>query len=129
MNDDTITMEAHTVALATARQEAHEAGRRDGATAGAEAAATRFKAILGHSEAAGREAQARSIAFDTNLTAEQAGALLATGAKQSAPTLAERAAAGTTLLPTAGPSPEPGKPASDFDRGREIAQRFAPTAK
>lgn len=44
-------------------------------------ARTRCKAILDSEEAKGREAQARTLAFDTDLTPEQAIAALKTGAK------------------------------------------------
>ena len=41
----------------------------------------RCKAILDNEEAKGREAQARTLAFDTDLTPDQAIAVLKTGAK------------------------------------------------
>lgn len=45
------------------------------------AANTRAKAILGHAEAAGREAMAQHLAFETDMSAEAAGAMLAKAPK------------------------------------------------
>lgn len=63
-----ITQEAHDAALAGARTEAETAGRG----AGANAAKTRIKAILGSEEAKGRTELAEHLAFDSDLPAEAA---------------------------------------------------------
>jgi len=66
--------------LDRARTEGASAGRTSGATAERE----RIRAILTHSEAAGREAQANTLALETELTAEQAAKVLAASPKQLA---------------------------------------------
>lgn len=59
-------------AVAKARIDGLEAGRKEGATA----ERTRLKAILGSEEANGREAFAQVYAFETDMTAEAAVASL-----------------------------------------------------
>lgn len=54
-----------------------EAVRAAGGKEGASAERTRIQAIVGSSEAKGREALAQSLAFDTELSAEQAVKVLA----------------------------------------------------
>lgn len=76
-----ITQEAHDAALATARTDAEKAG----STAGATAAKTRIKAILACDEAKGRTAMAEHLAYDTEMTAEAAVALLAKAPKAAPP--------------------------------------------
>jgi hypothetical protein len=49
------------------------------------AANARAKAILGHAEAKGREDMARHLAFDTDMSAEAAGAMLGKAPKAAAP--------------------------------------------
>lgn len=68
--------------------------RKDGETAGTNAAAARIRSILTHAEAEGREPLAKKLAFDTELTAEAAVALLSASPKAAAasriPPAAER---------------------------------------
>lgn len=52
---------------------------------GAEAAKTRISAILTHPEAVGRAKQASHMAFETEMSVEDAGKLLAVSAKEAAP--------------------------------------------
>lgn len=59
--------------------------RADGARQGRTEAAARIESILSHAEAVGREAQAKVLAFATELTAEQATKVLA-ASPASAPT-------------------------------------------
>ncbi len=68
-----ISPEAHSSAVAAARAEGTAAGKKDGA---AEATA-RIKAILTCEGAKGREAMAQTLAFDTTMSAEEAGKVLA----------------------------------------------------
>ena len=65
---------AQTLATATAT------ARAEGATA----AKDRCKAIIGHEEAKGREGQAHTLAFDTDMLADQAAAVLKAGPKAAA---------------------------------------------
>ena len=61
-----------------ARADGIVAGRAEGAKAERD----RIGAILAHAEASGREAQARTLALETELSAEQAGKVLAASPKQ-----------------------------------------------
>lgn len=87
-----------------------DTARAEGSTAGATAERTRIGAILNHAEAVGREAQAKTLALDTDLSAEQAGKVLASSPKAlvaetvAAPLTIEQRAAG---LPEAGAGAEP----------------------
>lgn len=58
-----------------------KAARAEGASAGKAEAVARVAAILSSKEAAGREAQARTIALETDMTAEQAEKVLAASPK------------------------------------------------
>jgi hypothetical protein len=53
------------------------AAHADGVKLGASQERARIGAILAHSEAEGRDAQARTLAIETDLSAEQAGKVLA----------------------------------------------------
>lgn len=72
-------------ATSTVDQAVHEQAVADAATASAAAMQTRIGAILGSAEAEGREAQAKHIAFNTSMSAEDAIAMLAASAKAEAP--------------------------------------------
>lgn len=72
MDDNTILESEHKAALAKARDEGREEGARS--------AVDRIKGILALDEAKGREAQAQAIAFETQLDAAQAKAILSAGA-------------------------------------------------
>jgi signal peptide peptidase SppA len=72
-NDNAVPQAQHTAAMAAARTE------------GATAERTRISGILTHAEAEGRADMARSLALDTDLTAEAAGKVLATAPKAAAP--------------------------------------------
>ena len=70
----------------------------------AAAAKRRCKAILTSRHAEGREALAQSLAFDSNLTAEQAiVALQKAGVNRQSSPLAQRVPAGLGMLGTASP--------------------------
>ena len=66
-------------AIATARAEGHAEGLAQGQTAERE----RISAILGSESAAGREKLAKHIAFDTDMSAEQAEGMLAASAVEA----------------------------------------------
>ena len=85
--------------VARARAEGATAGQAEGA----KAERTRIGAILTHAEAAGREAQARTLALETDLNAEQAAKVLASSPKSAAaPANAFAAAMATTANPKVG---------------------------
>lgn len=65
--------------------EAITTARAEGVADGAKAATARISAILSHAEAGGREALARHIAFNTDLTPEAAASLLAASPKATPP--------------------------------------------
>jgi capsid assembly protease len=72
-NTNTITQEAHTAAVATARKE------------GAVEATGRIKAILTCEEAKGREPMAQTLALETSMSAEEAAKVLASAPAASTP--------------------------------------------
>lgn len=72
-NDNAVPQAQHTAAVAAARTE------------GATAERARINGILTHTEAEGRADMARSLALDTDLTAEAAGKVLASAPKAAAP--------------------------------------------
>lgn len=78
--ENTITQEAHTAAVAAARADGHAAGVTEGKKAGATEAKERIGAILTCDEAKGREALASHIAFKTDMSADDAKAMLAASA-------------------------------------------------
>ena len=80
-----ITQEAHDAAVNAAMAE----GERIGAAAERE----RIAGILGHEAAEGRDAQARAIALETDMTADQAAKVLAASPKASAVASLEQRAA------------------------------------
>jgi ATP-dependent Clp protease protease subunit len=67
-------------ALAAARAEGVAEGKAEGARVGVSAERARIKAIVGAPEAKGRDALAQKLAFETDLPAEQAVAVLSAGA-------------------------------------------------
>ena len=69
-----ISLEAHNTAVSKANAEGVTAGRKDGATA----EKARIKSILTCDAAKGREATAQHLALETDMSAEDAGKLLAT---------------------------------------------------
>jgi signal peptide peptidase SppA len=121
--------EASDAAVKTAAAEA-EAKAKTEAKAEAEkaemAAKTRVSAILGHAEAKGREDLAKHLAFDTDMTAEAAAAVLKASPKGSS--LAARMA-GTN--PNVGNDGDPPKPAeaSSVISFREAQMAFAANEK
>lgn len=72
---------ADAAALEQSRLESYEAGKKDGAAA----ENARISAILNHEHAAGREAQAKVLALETSMSAEQAGKVLAVTTVAQAP--------------------------------------------
>jgi signal peptide peptidase SppA len=71
---------ADAAALEQSRLAGYEAGKKDGAAA----ENARISAIMNHEHAAGREAQAKVLALETDMSAEQAGKVLAVSSVQSA---------------------------------------------
>lgn len=76
-NEKKFTAEEQSKAVETARAEGVAEGVAEGTKAGATAERARISAIVNHAEAKGREAAAQSMALDTDLSADQAGAVLA----------------------------------------------------
>ena len=91
----------HAADLARVRIEAEQA-----ASAKIEAGRERIKAILDSEEAKGREAQARALAFDTDIAPEKATAILAAAPKAAAGAGFTQAMAGTN--PVVGPDKQAG---------------------
>ncbi len=73
----------NTQAIATARAEGKAEGKTEGVAEGRKAERDRVKAILGSEEAKGRTAQAHHIAFNTEMSAEDAKSMLASSAKEA----------------------------------------------
>jgi signal peptide peptidase SppA len=119
----TYSEEDHNAAIAAARAEGMTAGKAEAtATASTEASAAataerdRIKAILGLDEAKGREATAQHLATATNMTTEDAKALLATMPKGTAS--ADRkidASTGLSLVDT-GEQHEPTNASAAWDK-------------
>ncbi|WP_438278088.1 S49 family peptidase [Nitrobacter sp.] len=92
--DDEMNDKTNAAALEAARAEGHAqghaegmaAGKTEGEKAGAIAACSRAKTILDHAEAKGREDLARHLAFDTDMSAEAAVAMLGKAPKAAAAT-------------------------------------------
>ncbi|ACL55632.1 S49 family peptidase [Methylobacterium nodulans] len=117
-----ITPEAHEAAVAAARADGEAAGRTAGEAVGATAAKVRIKAILGSDEAKGRQDLAEHLAFDTDMAAEAAVAVLA-----KAPKMAPAAAEGADFLAAmrAQPNPDLGTGRSHgADQGPSLADRM-----
>lgn len=90
---------------------ARDAGRQAGIAEGRAQERARIGAILDHPESAGREALARTLALTTDLTAEQAGPILAASpkAEPAAPAAATDFAAHMARIgnPAVGPDAKP----------------------
>lgn len=82
MNDK--TQAAGQAAIDTARVEGHTGGKAEGIKEGASAERTRINAILGSDEAKGRGALANHLAFETEMSADAAKAMLGKAAKETA---------------------------------------------
>ena len=78
------TQAAAEAALASSRAEGHAAGKAEGVKEGATAERTRIGAILSGEEAKGRGELARHLAFNTEMSADDARALLAKSPKEVA---------------------------------------------
>lgn len=76
-------------ALEQAKTAAFEDGKKQGMAEGASAERERIGAILNHEAAEGREAQAKVLALDTDMNAEQAAKVLAASPKTEATPKAE----------------------------------------
>ena len=84
-----ITQAQHDAAVSGARAEGqtagHAAGHAEGLAAGrvegAQVERTRISGILTHAEAAGRTSLAQHLAFNSDMSVEAAGSILAAGAK------------------------------------------------
>lgn len=74
---------------ASALEQSRLAGYEAGLAAGAAAENGRISGIMNHEHAKGREAQAQVLALSTNMTAEQAGLVLAVSLTQQAASSAE----------------------------------------
>lgn len=102
-----------------ARAEGVTAGRAEGAKAERD----RIGAILSHAEATGREAQARTLALETDLNAEQAAKVLAASPKQAA-AAAQGSAFAAAMAAQGNPQVAPGEggEGKDFDPKAESAR-------
>jgi signal peptide peptidase SppA len=88
MNDKTaagatVSKETHDSAVTAARTEGQTAGKAEGLKEGATAERTRISAILGSDEAKDRGTLASHLAFETDMTADAAKAMLAKSAKEA----------------------------------------------
>ena len=95
--NETVSLETHTAAVAAARAEGHAAGLAEGKTAGAAEATARIGAILGSDEAKANASLAAHFAFKTSMSAEDAKAALTAAGHAAAPgasaqTIEQRAA-------------------------------------
>lgn len=70
--------------MVAAKADRYDAGKRDGAKESASAERARVKTILASEHAKGREEMAQHLAFDTDLSADQATALLSKSPKSEA---------------------------------------------
>lgn len=89
MNDkanagSTVSKETHDAAVTAARTEGQTAGKADGVKEGTTAERARIGAILGCDEAKERGSLASHLAFETDMTADAAKAMLAKSAKEAA---------------------------------------------
>lgn len=117
-----ITQEAHDAAVKTARAEGETAGRKAGATE----ATARIAAILGCDAAKDKPKLALSVALETDMSAEAAAKVLASGAPETPvatglKTIAERAAG---MTEAGGQPPVPGaqeKIAADWSKAIKAA--------
>ncbi len=112
---ETISRNSHTAAL----EAAAAAARTEGERAGAASERARISGILGHAEATERGAQARHLAFETDMAAEGAVALLKASAKEGASAPAgkkHRLDAIVPVPPVGGDAPED-EPKTEAERG------------
>lgn len=134
MNDRTYTQAELDTAVATAKADGHKAGVTEGTTAGIKQGATaereRIKTVMTSEAYKGRETSASHLLFTTDLDAAAIGGAIAgltvAPAHAAAPAApaADRAKdqPGGLVVEGAQGSKDPNpKPASDFDRGKEIA--------
>ncbi|UMY19126.1 S49 family peptidase [Methylobacterium organophilum] len=82
-DEEMITPEAHEAAVAAARADGEKTGREAGKADGVTSERARCKAILGSDQAKGREDLASHLAFDTDMAAEGAAAVLAKAPKNA----------------------------------------------
>lgn len=111
--------------MTSAKAERFEAGKREGAKESATAERARVKAILTGDNAKGREEMAQHLAFDTDLGADQANALLGKSPKAE-PTPTKPAGRLDKAIAANGGSPNVGSEAGDDGETAEaIAKRIA----
>ena len=123
LGSDAVAKKDHDAAMAAAVDKAKKEGAEAGKTAGATEAKARIKAIVTCEQAKGREALAAHFAYDTDMPAEAAMAVLDKAPKQAA------AAPSTSVAPLLanGGAPNPQvdaagaeKPADDFSAGKAL---------
>lgn len=112
MSDESNTL------LATARTEARAEGHAEGLKTGATVERGRINAILGHENAKGRDALASHLAFETDMSAEAAQAMLAK-APVAAPAAAPSAATPRLV-------PDPAVAAHDASSGARADGALSP---
>lgn len=121
MDDKTPAITAENVNAA--RTEGHQAGMAEGRTAGATAERQRIQAILGSDEANGRNEMASHLAFETDMSADAAKALLGKSPKATQANAGSKLdAAMEAARPNVGASSEGGDAAETAD---QMAARIA----
>lgn len=106
---------ADAAALEQSRLSGYEAGKKDGVVA----ENARISAILNHEHAAGREAQAKVLALETDMSAEQAAKVLAVSPK------AEAQASGDSFAKHMASLGNPKVGADDSEEGDETPEQTA----
>lgn len=110
-----ITQDEHDTAVNNARTD----GRADGKSEGATAERERIGAIVRHEAAKGKRDQAISFALDTDLTVDQAAAVLGNSVAEQAPGLTPEATGG----PEIGASAAGNAPVSDAAVAADISKK------
>ena len=104
--------------MTAAKAERYEAGRRDGRHQAITAERTRLKSILTSEHAQGRTEMAQQLAFDTDLSADQAAPLMA----RTPQTIRDRLSA---AIAAAGGSPNVGADPIPSESADAYAKRIA----
>lgn len=117
----------HEAAVASAREEGRKAGLVEGSTKATPAGAaaterTRIKTILTSAEAKDRSEMANHLALETDMSADQATALLARAPRQT-PKMDRLDLALRDMNPTVGADAGGGDELRSYERGRQIALR------
>lgn len=111
---------------AEGKTEGHTKGHAEGMKAGAAEMQTRCKAILASEDARGREELAHHLAFDTDMTAEAATAVLGKSPKATAAGNRFEAAMGAVANPQVGPDASGIDPNSPEALAASVVASFKP---